>query len=170
MEAQAQDAYEPQRARMVEEIAALARDTRSETGRAAFSGRVMAAMGVVPRHEFVPASQLASAYANRPLPIGRGQTISQPYIVALMTDLMEVTAGDRILEIGTGSGYQAAVLAALAGTVYSIEIVEPLGREAAGRLTRLGYRNVVTRIGDGYRPGSGTATAGGPSRRRSIRS
>ena len=151
MEAQAQDAYEPQRNRMVQEIAALARDTRSETGRAVLSERVMAAMAKVPRHEFVPVSQRADAYANRPQPIGHGQTISQPYIVALMTDLMEVKPGDRVLEIGTGCGYQAAVLAELAGTVYSVEIVEPLGREAAERLNRLGYRNVVTRVGDGYR-------------------
>jgi protein-L-isoaspartate(D-aspartate) O-methyltransferase len=157
MEAQAQDAYEPQRNRMVEEIAALARDTRFETGRAALSGRVMAAMAKVPRHEFMPASQRANAYANRPLPIGMGQTISQPYIVALMTDLMEVKPGDRVLEIGTGSGYQAAVLAELAGTVYTIEIVEPLGREAAERLNRLGYRNVVTRVGDGYQGWPGEA-------------
>jgi protein-L-isoaspartate(D-aspartate) O-methyltransferase len=157
MEAQAQDSYEPQRNRMLEEIAALARDTRLETGRAALSGRVMAAMAKVPRHEFVPASQRTSAYANRPLPIGLGQTISQPYIVALMTDLMEVKPGDRVLEIGTGSGYQAAVLAELAGTVYTIEIAEPLGREAAERLSRLGYRNVVTRIGDGYQGWPGEA-------------
>ena len=157
MEAQAQDSYEPQRNRMVEEIAALARDTRFETGRAALSARVMAAMAKVPRHEFVPAAQVANAYANRPLPIGLGQTISQPYIVALMTDLMEVKPGDRVLEIGTGSGYQAAVLAALAGTVYTIEIVEPLGREAAERLKRLGYGNVVTRVGDGYQGWPGEA-------------
>jgi protein-L-isoaspartate(D-aspartate) O-methyltransferase len=150
MEVQAQDAYEPQRKRMVEEIAALARDTRIDTGRETLSAGVMAAIVKVPRHEFVPAAQRAGAYANRPLPIGHGQTISQPYIVALMTDLMDVKPGDRVLEIGTGSGYQAAVLAELAGTVYTIEIVEPLGREAAERFKRLGYRNVVARIGDGY--------------------
>ena len=157
MESHAQGSYEVQRNRMVEEIAALTRDTRFETGRAALSARVMAAMAKVPRHEFVPASQFANAYANRPLPIGLGQTISQPYIVALMTDLMEVKPGDRVLEIGTGSGYQAAVLAELAGTVYTIEIVEPLGREAAERLIRLGYRNVATRIGDGYQGWPGEA-------------
>lgn len=157
MESQAQDSYEAQRNRMVEEIAGLALDTRFETGRTALSARVMAAMAKVPRHEFVPASQVANAYANRPLPIGLGQTISQPYIVALMTDLMEVKPGDRVLEIGTGSGYQAAVLAALAGTVYTIEIVEPLAREAGERLSRLGYRNVVTRIGDGYQGWPGEA-------------
>jgi len=150
MESHAQGSYEVQRNRMVEEIAALTRDTRFETGRAALSARVMAAMAKVPRHEFVPASQFANAYANRPLPIGLGQTISQPYIVALMTDLMEVKPGDRVLEIGTGSGYQAAVLAELARTVYTIEIVEPLAREARERLQRLGYRNVVAKTGDGY--------------------
>ena len=150
METQAQDAWEPQRRRMVEEIVALAREARAATGRAALSERVLAAMAKVPRHELVPADQKAIAYANRPLPIGLGQTISQPFIVALMTDLMEVKPGDRVLEIGTGSGYQAAVLAELAATVYTVEIVEPLAREAAGRLNQLGYRNVVAKVGDGY--------------------
>ena len=150
METQAQDAWEPQRRRMVEEIAALAREARAETGRATLSERVLAAMAKVPRHELVPADQKAIAYANRPLPIGLGQTISQPFIVALMTDLMEVKSGDRVLEIGTGSGYQAAVLAELAATVYTVEIVEPLAREAAGRLNQLGYRNVVAKVGDGF--------------------
>jgi protein-L-isoaspartate(D-aspartate) O-methyltransferase len=150
-QAHGRDAYELPRKRMVEEIAALTRETRFETGRASLSERVMEAMAKVPRHEFVPASERRSAYANRPLPIGMGQTISQPFIVALMTDLMEVRAGDRVLEVGTGSGYQAALLAELAGTVYTIEIVEPLAREAAERLKRLGYRNVETRVGDGYK-------------------
>jgi protein-L-isoaspartate(D-aspartate) O-methyltransferase len=148
--AQAQDAYEPQRKRMVDEIAGLVRETRLETGRPALGEAVMAAMAKVPRHEFVPPAERRNAYANRPLPIGMGQTISQPFIVALMTELMEVKTGDRVLEIGTGSGYQAAVLAELAGTVYTVEIVEPLAREAEQNLKRLGYRNVVTRIGDGY--------------------
>jgi len=148
--AQGPDAYETQRKRMVEEIAALAHETRFETGRAALAGRVMAAVAKVPRHEFVPDGERRNAYANRPLPIGQGQTISQPYIVALMTDLMEVSPGGRVLEIGTGSGYQAAVLAELAGTVYTIEIAEPLAREAQERLKRLGYGNVVTKMGDGY--------------------
>jgi protein-L-isoaspartate(D-aspartate) O-methyltransferase len=150
VEAQAKDSYESQRKRMVEEIAALARETRLETGRAALSERVMAAIAKVPRHELVPVGERRNAYANRPLSIGLGQTISQPYIVALMTDLMEVKPGDRVLEIGTGSGYQAAVLAELAGTVYTVEIVEPLAREARARLERLGYRNVVAKAGDGY--------------------
>jgi len=150
IEAQAQEAYEPQRRRMVEEVVALARESRAATGRVTLSERVLSAMAKVPRHDFVPADQKAAAYANRPLPIGLGQTISQPFIVALMTDLMEVKPGDRVLEIGTGSGYQAAVLAELAGTVYTVEIVEPLAREAAGRLKQLGYRNVVAKSGDGY--------------------
>jgi protein-L-isoaspartate(D-aspartate) O-methyltransferase len=149
--AQAQDAFEPQRRRMVEEIAALTRETRFETGRATLSEPVMAAMAKVPRHEFVSAAERRRAYDNRPLPIGMGQTISQPFIVALMTDLMEVKPGDKVLEVGTGSGYQAAVLAELAGTVFTVEIVEPLAREAQERLQRLGYRNVTTRVGDGYR-------------------
>jgi len=107
-------------------------------------------MGKVERHRFVPAGLAALAYLNRPLPIGHGQTISQPYIVALMTDLMKVKAGDKVLEIGTGSGYQAAILAELAGAVYSIEIIEAMGREAGERLKKLGCRNVKTKVGDGY--------------------
>lgn len=150
MTAEAQDTYARERARMVEHIATLMRETRFETGRAALSDRVTAAMSTVPRHEFVPAWERSSAYADRPLPIGHGQTISQPFIVALMTDLAEVKPGDAVLEVGTGCGYQAAVLSELAKTVYTIEIVEPLGREAAERLKRLGYDNVTTRIGDGY--------------------
>jgi protein-L-isoaspartate(D-aspartate) O-methyltransferase len=137
------------RDRMVEEIAAMARDTARSTGRARFSPRVEAAMRSVPRHRFVPAEQVPAAYDNRPLGIGHGQTISQPYIVALSTDLLDLEPGHRVLEIGTGSGYQAAVLAAIAREVYSIEIVEPLGREAATRLASLGY-DVKVRIGDGY--------------------
>ena len=151
MTVEAQDGYARERALMMEEIAALMRETRAETGRAALSGRVAAAMAKVPRHEFVPDGERRNAYANRPLPIGLGQTISQPYIVALMTELMEVKPGDRVLEVGTGSGYQAAVLAELAGAVYTIEVVEPLAREAAERLGRLGYRNVTAKVGDGYR-------------------
>ena len=150
MTADAQDGYAAQRRQMLEDITRLTRETRFETGRAALSERVMTAMAKVPRHRFVPASEERSAYDNRPLPIGSGQTISQPYIVALMTDLMEVKPTDKVLEIGTGSGYQAAVLAELARMVYTIEIVEPLGREAAQRFETLGYRNIVAKIGDGY--------------------
>jgi protein-L-isoaspartate(D-aspartate) O-methyltransferase len=113
--------------------------------------RVLAAMREVPRHEFVPADRRHEAYDDHPLPIGHRQTISQPYIVALMTELARLGPGSRVLEIGTGSGYQAAVLAAIAKEVWSIEIVEPLARESTDRLARLGYRNVTVRAGDGYR-------------------
>jgi protein-L-isoaspartate(D-aspartate) O-methyltransferase len=150
MTAAAQDAHAVQRRRMVEDIVRLTRETRQETGREALSERVVAAMEKVPRHRFVPAQQERNAYQNRPLPIGHGQTISQPFIVALMTDLMDVKPTDRVLEIGTGSGYQAAVLAELAGTVYTVEIVEPLAREAEARFRALGYRNVAVKVGDGY--------------------
>ncbi len=142
--------YADARARMVEAVARMARDTAPETGRASFAPAVMDAMGRVPRHRFVPPALGPRAYENNPLPIGQGQTISQPYVVALSTDLLEPKAGDVVLEVGTGSGYQAAVLAELVKTVYSIEIVEPLGREAERRLAATGYRNVVVRIGDGY--------------------
>ncbi len=138
------------RARMVEDVARMARDAARETGRETLAPSVMAALGRVPRHQFVPPVLVSRAYDNTPLPIGQGQTISQPYIVALSTDLVEPKPGDVVLEVGTGSGYQAAVLAELVAKVYSIEIVEPLGREAERRLDSLGYRNVTVRIGDGY--------------------
>lgn len=111
---------------------------------------VLGAMRTVPRHEFVPEDQLTYAYADHALPIGEGQTISQPYIVALMTQVVEVEPGDRVLEIGTGSGYQAAILAQLTSEVYTIEIIETLARRAANRLRDLGYSQVRTKIGDGY--------------------
>jgi protein-L-isoaspartate(D-aspartate) O-methyltransferase len=111
---------------------------------------VLEAMRSVQRHRFVPADQLRAAYDDRPLPIGEGQTISQPYIVALMTDLLELKPSDRVLEIGTGSGYQAAVLAALGAEVYTIEIKKPLYETAANLLKQNGYQNVKTRHGDGY--------------------
>jgi protein-L-isoaspartate(D-aspartate) O-methyltransferase len=112
--------------------------------------RVLAALRSVPRHKFVPRELSPMAYSNRPLPIGLGQTISQPFIVALMTDLLQVKPSDRVLEIGTGSGYQAAVLSLLVREVYSIEIVAELGKSAALTLSRLGYASVTTRVGDGY--------------------
>ncbi len=146
----AQDQRAAARAQMVAEIAAMARETGGETGRPRFSDAVMAAMGKVPRHRFVPALQDIFAYENRPLPIGEGQTISQPYIVALMTDLLDPKPADSVLEVGTGSGYQAAVLAELVAKVTTIEIVAPLGRRAMHLLGELGYRNVTVRIGDGY--------------------
>src|SRR2546427_318394 len=148
--ADAQDQRAAARARMVAEIAVMARETGAETGRPRFSDAVMAAMRKVPRHRFVPFLQEIFAYDNRPLPIGESQTISQPYIVALMTDFLDLKSGDTVLEVGTGSGYQAAVLAELAAKVYTIEIVEPLGKRATRLLRELGYRNVEVRIGDGY--------------------
>jgi protein-L-isoaspartate(D-aspartate) O-methyltransferase len=111
---------------------------------------VLAAMRAVPRHRFVPDEYLDQAYADHPLPIGYGQTISQPYIVALMTEVLELEPGDRVLEIGTGSGYQAAVLAVVVDEVYTIEIVPELAESAAARLAALGYDNVVATQGDGY--------------------
>ncbi len=112
---------------------------------------VLRAMRTVPRHLFVPESQRVSAYEDHPLPIGEGQTISQPYIVAFMTEALGLGRDDHVLEIGTGSGYQAAVLAELAGEIYTVEIVETLGNRAAALLDSLGYDNVKVRIGDGYR-------------------
>ncbi|MBN8462572.1 MAG: protein-L-isoaspartate(D-aspartate) O-methyltransferase [Dechloromonas sp.] len=147
--AQAQDMARERQA-MVDEVAAMARAFDGGTGKGAIDPRVLAALGRVPRHEFVPLGSRGSAYDNRPLSIGHGQTISQPYIVAVMTDLLQVGDGGKVLEIGTGSGYQAAVLADLGVSVASIEIVEPLAKEAAERLRRLGHAKVATRIGDGY--------------------
>ena len=148
--AEAQDPYAAPRKAMLDTIAALTRETRFETGRATLSERVMAALDKVPRHRFVPSGEERHAYDNRPLPICHGHTISQPFIVALMTDLLDLKAGDKVLEIGTGCGYQAAVLAELAREVYTIEIVVPLAKEAAARLAALGYHNVSARSGDGY--------------------
>jgi protein-L-isoaspartate(D-aspartate) O-methyltransferase len=112
--------------------------------------RVLSALLKVERHRFVPDKYLGSAYSDQPLPIGEGQTISQPYIVALMTELLELKGNDKVLEIGTGSGYQAAILAELAREVYTIEIIEPLASTARERLSELGYQNVKVKAGDGY--------------------
>lgn len=135
---------------MVSEVEAMYAETRSETGLAAMSPAVRGALGKVERHRLVPPAQASAAYGNHPLPIGGGQTISQPYIVALSADLLQVDRGSVVLEIGTGSGYQAAVLAEIARQVHSIELIESLGKTAAARLAELGYRNVEVRIGDGY--------------------
>ncbi len=141
--------YESERQAMIEDLRHHAR-LSEEYGAPPIGERTLAMLGRVPRHEFVPDGQKSYAYENRPLPIGAEQTISQPYIVALMTDLAEVTKDDVVLEIGTGSGYQAAVLSELADHVYTIEIVEELGQRAAKTLKRFGYNNVAVRIGDGY--------------------
>ena len=144
------DDYRGPRRRMLDAIARLTAQTAESTGVDTIDPAVMAAIDRVPRHEFVPEDLRPSAYANRPQPIGHGQTISQPYIVALMTHLLGVESGANVLEIGTGSGYQAAVLAELDAAVHTIEIIAPLAEEATRRLVRLGYDRLPTRLGDGY--------------------
>ena len=136
---------------MVSEVEAMYAETASETGLRAMSPAVRAAMGKVERHRLVPAGETSRAYRNHPLPIGSGQTISQPYIVALSTDLLSPKSTDVILEVGTGSGYQAAVLAEIVSRVYSIELLASLGGEARKRLEELRYGNIEVRIGDGYK-------------------
>lgn len=135
---------------MLRTIEAEARFTAPRTGRSSFDPRVMEAMEHVPRTAFVPPELIDYAYDNRPLPIGRGQTISQPYIVALMTDLLEPQPTQTILEVGTGSGYQAAILAQLVQQVYSLEIITSLAVEAAELFSRLGYTNISVKAGNGY--------------------
>ena len=135
-----------ERAAMVEEV----REYAALAGEPGLDERVMRVLATVPRHEFVPPEEARAAYENRPLPIGSGQTISQPYIVALMTDLVAPRPEHVVLEIGTGSGYQAAVLSQLVRHVYTIEIIEPLAQQASARMQRLGYDNVTTRLADGY--------------------
>ena len=134
---------------LVAEIADEVAATHKWLGKEALDSRVMVALEKVPRHAFIPAANRAVAYDNRPQPIGHGQTISQPYIVAVMTDMAAPGPGDRVLEVGTGCGYQTAVLAELAARVYSTEVVPELARRAAARLRRLGYANAETRVGDG---------------------
>ena len=141
--------YASARAAMVDEVDFYA-TLAASAGEEVLNEGVMRALGTVKRHEFVPAQERPSAYENRPLSIGHGQTISQPYIVALMTDLIELDRDDVVLEIGTGSGYQAAILATLVDHVYSIEIIEALAERATADLARLGYDNVTTKLGDGY--------------------
>ena len=135
---------------MLDEIRRDARETAAYTGRSQISIRVMDAMARVPREQFVPSQAAHLAYFNRPLAIGHGQTISQPFIVALMTDLLDLSAEDRVLEIGTGSGYQAAILGELVRAVYTIEIVPALAQRAAETLADQGYGNVHVRAGDGW--------------------
>lgn len=139
-----------ERAAMVELIGEKVQETAQFLGKEFLGDAVLEAMRTVPRHRFVPEDQQSHAYENRPLPIGFGQSISQPYIVALMTDLLGIGAGDTVLEVGTGSGYQAAVLSGLVTRVSTMEIVPQLGERARDILQRLGYDNVEVRIGDGY--------------------
>jgi protein-L-isoaspartate(D-aspartate) O-methyltransferase len=146
----AADSVAELRQRMVAEIEADTQETSAAIDKEALDPRVMQAMGRIPRHEFVPDTQKPYAYENRPLSIGHGQTISQPYIVALMTDLLKPEPQHRVLEIGTGSGYQAAILAELTEQVYTLEIIEELARQASQRLDQLGYKNVICRVADGY--------------------
>ena len=145
--------FDPRQRRACDEmLRAIAEEvvgTEAWLGKAALAPAVLRAMAAVPRHRFVPERHRAQAYDNRPLPIGDGQTISQPYIVAVMTDLAAIAPDDKVLEIGTGCGYQAAVLARLAGQVFSIETLPALAAEARERLQRLGYGNIALRCGDG---------------------
>ena len=143
--------FDGARTEMVAEIAHHVRETAAHIGRESLDERVMDAVGRVPRHEFVPVELRGFAYVNSPLPIGCGKTISQPYINALMTDLLDVGPDHMVLEVGTGLGYQAALLAQLAARVYSVEIIEELASGARSRLDSLGYDNIELRHGDGSR-------------------
>jgi protein-L-isoaspartate(D-aspartate) O-methyltransferase len=145
----AEDIFEPLRRQMVEQIVAETEMLASQLGRATLADRVIEVMGRVPRHTFVPAEVQPFAYLNTPLPISHGKTISQPFIVALMTDLLDVRDDTVVLEIGTGFGYQAAILAELARQVYSVEIIEGIAAQGKKRLTSLGYKNIALRLGNG---------------------
>jgi protein-L-isoaspartate(D-aspartate) O-methyltransferase len=145
------DPFQPAREAMLAEIVAEAILTGAETGRPVLSDKVMRTMAEVPRHEFVPIELRELAYVNSPLPIGFGKTISQPFIVALMTDLLDLEGDEHVLEIGTGLGYQAAILARLSKKVYSVELLEELAAQARTRLARGGYRNVALRRANAYR-------------------
>jgi protein-L-isoaspartate(D-aspartate) O-methyltransferase len=144
------DPFAELRQQMIAVIAAETVFLTGELGKAALSARVLEAMAKVPRHEFVPVEVRAYAYVNSPLPIGCNKTISQPFIVALMTDLLDLQPTERVLEIGTGLGYQAAILSGLAQQVYSVEIIEELADQARRRLARQGCANVQLRLGNGF--------------------
>jgi len=144
------DNFRDSREQMIRLIEADVRSTSDYLKQSSLDTRVLEAMARVPRHEFVPPHVVDLAYHNRPLPIGHGQTISQPYIVAIMTDLLDIEPGQRVLEIGTGSGYQAAVLAEVGAQVWTIEIIQALGVQAKARLQRLGYNTIEVGLGDGY--------------------
>jgi len=146
----AADPFDAQRQDLMEAIRIHSQLAASTTGRPDLDDRVMDAIAKVPRHAFVPVEVQAMAYANVPLPIGHGKTISQPFIVAMMTDLLDIRRDDWVLEIGTGLGYQAAILAELAGAVYSVELIEDLAKSAKRRLERQGYTNIRLRVGNGF--------------------
>ena len=145
-----EELFEKLRQQMVTEIVTEAALTVGHTGRASFSERVMRVVSSMPRHEFVPVELQPYAYLNRPLPIGYEKTVSQPFIVALMTDLLAPEADDVVLEVGAGAGYQAAILAELVKRVYTVDIIEELARGAERRLKRLGYENVEVTVANGY--------------------
>ncbi len=144
------DHFEVQRQHLLDEIRAEANFVAPVTGKSDFDDRVIGAMAKVPRHEFVPVEAQGFAYANVPLAIGHGKTISQPFIVAIMTDLLDLRPDDVVLEVGTGLGYQAAILAELAGKVYSVELIDELAAQAKQRLKRQGYANLHLKVGNGY--------------------
>jgi protein-L-isoaspartate(D-aspartate) O-methyltransferase len=144
------DGIDLEREELLAEIAGDYRDTARWTGKAEISAPVRRAILKVPREAFIPRESDSAAYANRPLPIGFGQTISQPYIVAIMTELLEMTPESVVLEVGTGCGYQTAILAEIAAQVYSLEVIEDLAKQAAARLQAMGYRNVQIKTGDGF--------------------
>jgi protein-L-isoaspartate(D-aspartate) O-methyltransferase len=142
--------HELMRQQMIAEVVADAVFLTPQIGKSSFDARVIEVMGRIPRHEFVPVELQAYSYINSPLPVGYGKTVSQPFIVALMTDLLEPHAGDTVLEVGAGVGYQAAILSELVKQVYSIELIEELALETRRRLQRLGYRNIEIGVGNGY--------------------
>jgi protein-L-isoaspartate(D-aspartate) O-methyltransferase len=144
------DSYANKRHALIKTIENDVKLTRQYLDKSTLNPKVLGAMKNIPRHKFVPKNQQYRAYDNTPLPIGYGQTISQPYIVAVMTDLLNLSPSDKVLEIGTGSGYQAAVLSKLVKHVYSIEIIKPLSLKANQALKQLGYENIKLKVGDGY--------------------
>jgi len=142
--------HELMRQQMIAEVVADVVFLTPQIGKSALDSRVIDVMGRIPRHEFVPIELRAYSYINSPLPVGYGKTVSQPFIVALMTDLLEPRAGDTVLEVGAGVGYQAAILSELVKQVYSIDIIEELALDTRKRLRRLGYRNIEIGVGNGY--------------------
>jgi protein-L-isoaspartate(D-aspartate) O-methyltransferase len=142
--------HEFRRQQMIAEVVADAVFLTQQIGKSSFDARVIEVMGRIPRHEFVPVELQAYSYINSPLPVGYGKTVSQPFIIALMTDLLDPQAEDTVLEVGAGVGYQAAILSELVKQVYSIDIIEELALETRKRLERLGYRNIEVGVGNGY--------------------